>query len=356
VQDPSITIYVILTEVQTKSPYFPLDPKVKVIELDIDFLNDRFLKDKILNYQKRIRLYRKKIAKVIDEVKPDIVTSFMSHEIDFIYRLSDSSVKIGENHFNRDFRYSFVKNNTANIFHRLIAKYRNYKLGKDVEKLDALVSLTEADSALWSDKVYKAVIPNPLSFTSEVKSDCTKHKIVAAGRLTREKGFDRILEAWSIIAKDHQDWSLNIHGEGTEEVSLQAMIDAGIPNAYIHPFEKYISDIFVDSSIFVLGSRFEGFGLVLIEAMECGLPVISFDCKSGPREIITDGRDGFLIKDSDIYAFAMAMTKLINDENLRVEMGRNAMHKANKYAITNVMEKWKILYQTLIGREYIEKG
>ena len=144
-ENTDYTIYIVVTESQHSAPYFPLDPRVKVIELNIDFLQDRRFTDKFLNYHRRLRQYRRKLTQVIEDIKPDIVTSFLSHEIDFMTRLKDGSIKVGENHFNRNFRYSFVKNNTFNPMHRCVALYRNFRLGRLAGKLDALVSLTEDD-------------------------------------------------------------------------------------------------------------------------------------------------------------------------------------------------------------------
>lgn len=349
-QDSTVSIYVVLTDTQSGVPYFQLHHRVKIIELGIDFQKDKTLIDKFLNYHRKLRLYRRKLSEVIDEIKPDIVTSLLAHEIDFLPSLKDSSIKIAENHFNRDFRYSFVKNNTTNPIHRLIAKYRNYKIGKSVGKLDVLVSLTHDDSKKWSGKVEKIVIPNPLSFTSEIKSDCTSRRIVAAGRLSGEKGFDLLIQAWSIIAHEYSDWRLDIYGEGPEEAMLQAMIDTGIPNVTLHGFKKNIVNEFVDAGMFVLSSRFEGFGLVLIEAMECGLPVVSFDCQSGPSEIITDGIDGLLVTPNDVCKLSAAIKKLIEDQGLREQMGKKAQDKAQRYAVNNVMKKWTELYRRMLNR------
>ena len=350
IQEEGVCIYVVLTETQKSEPYFKLDPRVKIIQLGIDFHDDQTLYDKLLNYHRRLRQYRSKLADLLQEIRPDIVTSFLSHEIDFLTKLKDGSVKVGENHFNRDFRYSFVKNNTSSLLYRLIARYRNYKIGKDVSRLDMLVCLTKNDSNAWGQDCLTEVIPNPLSFTSEDKSDCCQHRIISVGRLAREKGYDMLLQAWKNIADTHPSWTLDIYGEGEEYDSLKAMIDNEIRGVEIHPFEQNIASRLTESSIFVMSSRFEGFGLVLIEAMECGLPVVAFDCESGPAEIITDGFNGLLVRNSDISALASSMKKLMNDEELRISMGHNAACKAGDYAMDNIMEKWRNLYRILLRK------
>lgn len=350
IQDEDVDVYIVLTETQATEPYFKLDPRVNVIQLGIDFNADRTLADKLLNYHRRLRQYRRKLADLLQEIRPDIVTSFLSHEIDFLARLRDGSVKVGENHFNRDFRYFFVKNNTSSLLHRLIARYRNHRIGKDVRQLDMLVCLTDNDSKAWGVECQTVVIPNPLSFTSEDKSDCSRHKIISVGRLAREKGYDMLLEAWRQVADQHPSWTLDIYGEGEEHDNLKTTIDSGIRGVEIHPFEQNIASKLVESSIFVLSSRFEGFGLVLIEAMECGLPVVAFDCKSGPAEIISHGKEGLLVRESDVKALAEAMERLMDDQQLRTSFGQNAALKASCYAADDIMNKWKELYRTLLAK------
>ena len=319
-----------------------------MINLDINFDDDNSLTSKLLNYKRRLRLYKSKLSALISELKPNIVTSLLSHEVDFLSKFDDGSIKIGENHFNRNFRYSFVKSNTKNILRRLIAKYRDFALGHKVSKLDALVTLTQEDADAWSEVVNKHVIPNPLSFKQEQKAKGGMNRVVAAGRLTKQKGFDMLLESWGLLYASHPEWSLTIYGEGEEREFLQSLIDGkGLKNVSLHPFVPNISSKFVESDFYVLSSRFEGFGLVITEAMECGLPVVAFNCQSGPSEIISDGKDGILVKDGDVIALAGAMQRLMDDSKLRSEMGLSAIAKAGHYSIDNVMSKWINLYKTI---------
>lgn len=344
----SYSLYIVTTERQLAEPYFKLNPEISVINLDINFEDDRTLTSKVLNYKRRLRLYKTKLLELIQEIKPNVVTSLLSHEIDFLSTFNDGSVKIGENHFNRNFRYSFIKNNTKNILRRTIAKHRNFALGYNVSKLDALVTLTQEDADAWPNVAKRFVIPNPLSFVQEQKAKGETKRIVAAGRLTRQKGFDLLLAAWELLFSSYPEWSLSIYGEGIEHENLLSLIqNKGLKNICIHPFVSNIQDEFVKSDFYVLSSRFEGFGLVIIEAMECGLPVVAFNCQSGPKEIITNGKDGILVKSGDVYALADAMKCLMEDDKLRSTMGLSAIEKARSYSIDNIMCKWINLYKTI---------
>lgn len=342
-------LYVVTTEKQNRNPFFELHPKIVVIDLDINFNEKMSFVVKLINYKRKLKLYKAKLWSVVHDIKPDIITSLLSHEINFLTDFNDKSVKIGENHFNRHFRYSFVKNNSKNILRHAIAKYRDIELGHKVKSLDVFVTLTQEDASLWTNNVKKYIIPNPLSFVKKYKSEGNTKRIVAAGRLTKEKGFDLLLLAWELVFKVSPDWSLVIYGEGEEYNNLQFIInEKELKNVQIKPFEENISEQFVKSDFFVLSSRFEGFGLVIIEAMECGLPVISFNCKSGPNEIISNGQDGILVNNGDILALASAMTYLINDSNIRFSMSKNAVEKAKVFSLDNIMKKWINLYKNTI--------
>lgn len=345
----SYSLYIVTTESQLGTPFFKLDPRISVISLDINFNESESFLSKLSSYNSKLRLYKTKLLSILKDIKPDIVTSFLSHEIEFLSALDDGSVKIGENHFNRNFRYSFVKNNTRNPLRRAIAKYRNFTLGNNVKKLDVLVTLTQADADSWPVGVKKYVIPNPLSFEKVQKSVGGTNRIISAGRLAKEKGFDLLLKAWRMASESFPDWSLAIYGEGDERDNLLSLIDGqGLKGVRIYPFEPNISDEFVNSDIYVLSSRFEGFGLVMIEAMECGLPIVAFDCEFGPCEIISDGEDGLLVKNGDVEALSDAMRRLMSDSDLRATMRMSAIAKARKYQLDNVMKKWEKLYTTIV--------
>ena len=342
-------LYIVTTEKQSGKPFFELNTKISIINLDINFNEKIPFVSKLLTYKRKLKLYKDKLWSIIHEIRPDIVTSLLSHEIDFISDFNDGSIKIGENHFNRNFRYSFVKNNSRNILRHAIAKYRDLELGHKVKKLDILVTLTQEDALLWPKDVKKYIIPNPLSFVKKYKSEGNTKRIVAVGRLTKEKGFDLLLHAWELVFSFYPDWSLVIYGEGEEYKNLLSIIEEKeLQNVQINPFDENISEQFVKSDFCVMSSRFEGFGLVIIEAMECGLPVVSFNCKSGPNEIISNGEDGILVNNGDISALADAMKLIMKDSQIRSSMSKNAVEKAKNFKLENIMEKWISLYKSTI--------
>ena len=150
--------------------------------------------------------------------------------------------------------------------------------------------------------------------------------------------------------RELENWTLDIYGQGDETDYRQLMAELGIDSNRCHlngPVEDVVK-AYQESSIFVLSSRFEGFGMVLIEAMACGLPVVSFDCPAGPDEIITDGVDGLLVPSGDVHALAEKLMVLMTDENLRRRLGQQARQTAQRYEMTTIANQWIALFEKVI--------
>lgn len=150
--------------------------------------------------------------------------------------------------------------------------------------------------------------------------------------------------------RELENWTLDIYGQGDQTDYRQLMAELGIDSNRCHlngPVEDVVK-AYQESSIFVLSSRFEGFGMVLIEAMACGLPVVSFDCPAGPDEIITDGVDGLLVPSGDVHALAEKLMVLMTDENLRRRLGQQARQTAQRYEMTTIANQWIALFEKVI--------
>lgn len=225
----------------------------------------------------------------------------------------------------------------------LLRRLHIWEYKRQVRKANALVALTAGDAKDWlkyNKQVY--VIPNVVHVNNSNKySDYTEKKIIFVGRFTKQKDFDCLLRIWSIVFARHADWSLDVYTDGK--------IDA--PGVRVFKPVANIMEKYYNSSMLLLTSLFEPFGLVLPEAMSCGLPVVSFDCPYGPANIITDGVDGFLIKNRDILAFADRVCQLIEDKELRLRMGQAAIKSAQRYRADVIMPKWKELFEHLCRKE-----
>lgn len=346
-------VHIILTDGGDKPPYFPLEPSIKLHQLDIDFEEPyRYsLLHRTWLYQKKMRVFQKKLNQCLCLIKPDITVSLLRRDINIINRMSDGSIKVGEIHFDRlhyrNFHVSWLPSCVNSyVEHRWISS-----LIREVRKLSKFVVLTHEDATFWPELQNVCVIPNPVSFYPDTVSDCSSQQIIAVGRYVAQKGFDRLIAAWCGVSSKHSDWTLKIYGDGhLREELQQQVVDLGLTKSCT--LEYSVTDVaskFHESSISVMSSRFEGFGLVILEAMSCGVPVVAFTCHCGPRDIITDGKDGLLISDGDIAGLAAGINRLIEDEELRREMGHEARLRAAEYKLETIGERWIELFESLLS-------
>jgi glycosyltransferase involved in cell wall biosynthesis len=283
------------------------------------------------------------------DIRPDITISLLRREINFINDIPDGSRKIGEIHINRA-NYRNFKSDNENCLKRLFAKYWSHSLLGHLRKLDSLVVLTDKDREAWTELNNVVTIPNPLPFTPTKSSLQTEKRVIAIARYSYEKGYDLLLRVWSIVEKKCTDWQLDIFAMGDPTPYVKLMDELSIDKHRCH-LNSSLVDVereYQRSSILVQPSRTEGFGLVLVEAMACGLPVVAFDCENGPRSLITDGEDGFLIPAYDIGKFSERLMSLMNDEKLRKEMGERSLAKSQKYQISKIAQQWKQLFEELV--------
>jgi glycosyltransferase involved in cell wall biosynthesis len=214
-------------------------------------------------------------------------------------------------------------------------------------RLDALTVLSSDDlrdyGGLLGERVHR--IPNPVSELDGGSADGTAKVVVAAGRLNTQKGFDLLIDAWRPVARRHPDWTLRIYGSGPERAALEARA-AGMP-VELPGRTGALGAAMAAGSLFVLSSRWEGFGLVLVEAMGKGLPVVSFDCPRGPSDIVSHGEDGLLVPPEDVAGLTAALLELIEDPERRAWMAAAARATARRYAPAAVVPRWEALLQDL---------
>ena len=207
-----------------------------------------------------------------------------------------------------------------------------------------IVVLTDADATDWNSKKV-VVIPNSTPFTTNEKSDCELKNVISVGRLVYMKGFDLLIKVWSDVVKCHNDAKLNIFGEGVYKDSLIKFIaDNNLSNSVkINTPTKNIQSELLKSSLYVLSSRFESFGIVLIEAMECGLPIISFKT-TGTQSILKDNEDSILVESGDIKQLSDSIIEMLNSRQKRIEMGNNAKENVKRFHVDNVIKRWEQLF------------
>lgn len=348
---PNNEVHIIVTDNTNGELIHPLSSKVHLIDLKINYYQDDW-KSK-WNVLKGIFIkrkeHKKRLKEALQHIQPDIVISVGQAEKNMIPSIAGNWVKIRELHFNSNYRslhaYSFTDKLLA-----LAGDFYDYH--HKIKKYDHVVLLTQEDKEKnWKPSPHLSVIPNPISFiTNNLVSALDTKKIVTVGRINRVKNYSSLIRSFRLVADKHPDWILEIWGEGEEKQILQEQINTLGLNRSVH-LKGYTADVpsrMADSSCFVLSSLYEGLPLVLIEAMSCGLPVISYACPCGPKDIITEGKDGFLVPVNDEKALANNMCRLIEDNELRQEMGKAARIKAEQYKIENIIPLWMSLFHKLL--------
>lgn len=290
-------------------------------------------------------IFKTRLRKHIEEINPDIVICVSEYYVDVILSIIKNNIPlIVENH--SSFKYTReLKSN--NLFYRI----RRTKYMNTLHRATKIISLTNKDMQDW-EKSYRNVmkIPNVVHLNdTEHFSNCENHKVIFVGRIAAQKGIYDLIEIWKRIYNKYPNWELNVYGEGelsNDFVNTLSQYENHLGITY----NNFVSDIFekyCESSILVVTSIQESFCLVIPEAMSCGLPVVAFDCDYGPSDIITDSYDGYLVKDRNIDVFVNRLSCLIEDKNLRIKLGKQAVKSAQRYRTDIVMPKWIDLFNSL---------
>lgn len=338
---------IVTTDQQGREPFFTLDQRIINYDLGIGYEDNNggsFI-DKLIHYPAKKLIHKRRMRKLLNEYRPDVCVSMFCGEASFLPKVHDGSKKIAEVHFSRFKRLQYGRKGLFGFADRMLTRTD----GKTAARFDRFIVLTEEDRPNWgtSDKI--CVIGNPLTFTPESKAKLEEPVVLAIGRLTHQKAFDRLIEVWRKVADRHPEWKLKIVGEGDLRQDLLNQIESlGLHNQVelVSP-TKEIETLYAGASMYLMASRYEGLPMVLIEAQSCGLPIVSMACKCGPRDVISDGKDGFLVEDGDIKAMADRICRLIEDPELRKKMGNAARQASQRFRIDTVMSRWDNLFKEI---------
>ena len=329
-------------------PYYPISDKLNLVDFDINF--HRQYRHNIIYrafiYFTYMCRYRQAVKDFLYTNRPDVVITTLGREIDFITDFHDGSAKIGESHIAKGFVRNLHLMEKQGFVYRMIAHFWRKKLDQKVRKLDALVLLTQYDADSWKGLTKTVVIPNSLPFYPEQASSCDNKQVIFVGRFNEQKGLEYLIETWEKVHRQYGDWTLHMYGKGEQESMLRQLIHkASLEDVVIvHQPTKQIMEKYLESSIFLLTSRFEGLPMVLIESMSCGLPVVSFDCPWGPADVIKNGEDGFLVEYLNTDEAAKRVCQLIENPILRKRMGAQGRINVQRYNRDVIMKRWTDLF------------
>ena len=344
-------VTIIVTEGHGSNSFFQLSPKVKVINLGLRFeelWNITFVR-KVFLYLYKQRRYKKLLTEELMRIRPDITITTLRREINFICDINDGSYKIGELHLSRK-NYRLIDSSKTNLLKWLFSRWWQKRIVDHLRRLDRFVVLTQNATLEWPELQNVKLIPDPLSISPNKQSLLSSKRIITIGRYSFEKGWDLLLRIWALVEKEYKDWQLDVYGMGDPTPYVRMLDNLSIDKKRCHLNASLVSveEGYLRSSILVQPSRTEGFGLVIVEAMACGLPVIAFDCENGPRSILTDGEEGYLIPAFDVELFADRLKKLMSDENLRRNMGDKGQKKSQCYHIDSIGRQWNQLFDDLM--------
>ena len=341
---PGYEICLVTTDQGDHKVPYPLNENVRHIDFGIRFTQQYEYKGlkRYWIYRKLVKLFLDKMKIFLATERPNVLVTIASEYVDFIVECKGDIPLVVESHgtFNRPFHMQemTITNCIKRYFHN-----------KALSKADRIVALTHGDAEQWRKiNPNVSIIANIVTMNdTDVYSNCEAKRVIFVGRMDSQKGYQYLDAIWRIVEKRHPDWRLDIYGEGADQLENRNLIPQG-RHVYPHPQTLDILEKYKESSILILTSIYEPFGLVMPEAMSCGIPVVAFDCPYGPSEIISDGKDGFLVDCYDVEAFANRLCMLIENEALRKQMGMYAAQSSLRFKKEVIMPQWNNLFKSLI--------
>ena len=335
----------VLTISQGEHPFpFPLDNMVTHADLNIPFYTQYQYSGirRLLSLRRLHRDCRKGIRQQLNYINPDVILCPRIEFVKDICKVKGYTPLVFESHSS----FWTSRFERAGLLRRLHTWWMN----QSAKQAQAVVTLTEGDAAAWK-KVnnHVFVIPDVVHLNEkDVYSNVDAKSAVFVGRLSRQKNIGCLLSIWQLVRQRHPDWQLHVYGEkgDIEEPLWQQLHEEG-NGITVHSPTTEILNVYQQHAMLLLTSRYEPFGMVLPEAMSCGLPVIAFDCPYGPADIITDDMDGFLVKDWDIMSFADKVCLLMENQDLRQQMGQAAIRSSQRYRSDRIMSVWQELFESL---------
>lgn len=349
-------VTIVTTELPMRSDLaYEFSDKIHFVNLDIRYaeVDGSMSPAKIVKRILKGWSHTQKLSRLVKNMQPDVLVSFFSHEMTLLNKVRGNAATVVEMHFTKLYRNIDGQIQKKGFWSRKYMLLKEWRKNRCISQYDAFVVLTQKDALNWKDLSNIHVIPNALPFIPESTSSLSQKRVLSVGRLSAEKGYIQLLSAWRYVYERHPEWVLEIYGEGDEYDNLIQFIRENQLDqvCFIKSPVQNIKEKYQESSIFVLSSLYEGFGIVLIEAMACGVPCVSYDCPCGPSDIIQHGENGFLVPTGNEKMLADYICELIENPEKRVCMGNKAFSSVKRFTEDRVMKEWEKLFVQLVGEK-----
>ena len=348
----------LITYNQYGAPFsFSVSEKVRCVDLATRYISRCSFRGvwQYVDRYKSERVFRRALEECLTDIRPDIVVCADMHVTDLKALLSVRipAVRIVECHCGRSAYFKELEK-----IQTLIPRWRQYflkhQLLRAISRFDRIVVMTDAEKRDWNQNGKVVSIPNMIvRYPKEIPPVKTIHRrVISVGRYAYQKGYDLLLEAWRMVESRHSDWCLDIYGShdggcGEFQQLLQQIHTLNLQTVSLHEATSDIYSLYMKSDFYVSASRFESFGLVLVEAMSCGLPIVGFNCQYGPASLVKDGMTGKLVPPSDTNQLADAIFWMMDHPEERRLMGANGRLEARKYLPEGIMPLWREFYESL---------
>lgn len=348
-------VYLITDSQNGLKPFFPVSDKVRMIDLDINFFQQYQYSPikRFWVYRRLTNLFKQRMSKLLAEIRPDILISTFSRDAKFVNLYKRyAKATIAEVHTTKKNIRALPELRRKGFPYTLIANYIEHELDSSAKQFDEVIVLNNLEKELWAPVRKVRVINNAVQIYPKETNLLSAKSAIFVGRAEYEKGPDRLIEVWKLVAERHPDWTVKMFCTGAMLNDLQAKVkEYGLEEQVLFmPPTKDMEHEYMTSSLCLMTSRFEGFPVVLQEAMGCGLPCLSFNCPSGPRYIINDQEDGYLVENGNLEAMAKHVCELIENVELRKKLGQKAKENMAYYSEERIMGQWKALFEDLVNR------
>ena len=343
-------LLIVTTEQKGRPDVFPLEEGIRREDLGIGYEDDNGASffTKLVHHPGKKRRHEKKLKELLIREKADIVVSMFCGDETFLPAIKDGSKKVLEVHFSRFKRLQYGRKG----FWAAADRFRSKREGRAAGRFDRFVALTGEDLGYWGNPGRGVAIPNFISEMPSGPSPLSEKVVLAVGRFTFQKAFDRLIDIWAEVCRrlpDDNGWKLRLVGGGEDLDKMQEQVRRlSLEDSVVFTsFSDDMPAIYRGASVFALTSRYEGLPMVLLEAQAYGLPAVAYDCKCGPKDVICDGRNGFLVGEGDGETFAQRLLQLIENDTLRREMGAASREDASRWDKDKIMGQWIELFRNI---------